>query len=185
MSKIIYLMITSLDGYIESPDGSFDWGHPDEEVHRFSNAQAKEASAFLYGRGMYETMKVWQTMDNSPDCPEHIAEFSRFWRETPKLVFTNTLSEVVPNTTLQPEVTLEVVDQIKRSFPGLLAVSGAKLASSFAALDLIDEYRLIVSPVLTGGGKAFFPHVQQERPLKLLETKPFASGMVYLRYGKA
>ena len=54
--KVIYLMNLSLDGFVEGPDGRFDWCTPDEEVHRFHNQQARNIGAFLYGRRMYETM---------------------------------------------------------------------------------------------------------------------------------
>lgn len=184
MGKIIYLMNLSLDGFIEGPDGNFAWSRPDEEVHRFHNQQARSVSAFLYGRGMYETMKVWQTMDEAPDIDEYLAEFSRFWRDTPKVVFSSSLDEVVPNTRLISALRPETVEQLRQEFSGDLAVSGAALAASFAALDLIDEYRLVLSPVLVGGGKTYFPQHQQQHALKLLDTQTFSSGTVYLRYGR-
>ncbi len=82
--NIIYLMNLSLDGFVKGPDGKFGWSEPDEEVHRFHNQLAGDLGAFLFGRRMYETMSVWQTVDESA-VPDYIAEFARIWRSKPKI----------------------------------------------------------------------------------------------------
>ena len=92
MRNVVYLMNVSLDGFVEGPDGTFDWSRPDEEVHRFHNQQARDLGAFLYGRRMYELMSVWETMAEDPSAPDYVLEFARIWRDKPKLVF----STVVP-----------------------------------------------------------------------------------------
>lgn len=75
--------------------------------------------------------------------------------------------------------------RLKQQEGGDLAVGGPSLASTFARLGLIDEYRLIVAPILVGGGKPFFPALDHQVPLRLLETRTFRSGMQYLRYQRA
>lgn len=185
MRNIIYLMTLSLDGFVEGPDGKFDWSEPDEEVHRFYNQQARELGAFLYGRRMYELMTFWQTADEDPSAPDYMVEFARIWKEKPKIVFSTTLEAVGENSRLvRGDVAAEVA-RLKQQEGGDLAVSGPGLASTFARLGLIDEYRLIVTPILVGGGKPFFPALDHQVPLRLLETRTFRSGMQYLRYQRA
>jgi dihydrofolate reductase len=185
MRKVTYLMNTSLDGYVEGPDGTFGWSVPDEEVHRFHNEFARDLGAFLYGRRMYETMAGWQTADQDPSAPDYHLEFARIWKAKPKIVFSTTLETVGENSQLvRGDVAAEVA-RLKRQPGGDLGVSGPGLASTLARLDLIDEYRLVVSPVLVGGGKPYFPVLDHEVPLRLLETRTFRRGSVYLRYQRA
>lgn len=184
MGKLIYLLNASFDGYVEGPDGRFDWGVPDEALHRFLNQQATAIDATLYGRRMYETMAGWETLDQAPDTPEVMREFARIWRAMPKLVFSQTLQQVGPNCRLIRGDIATALEEIKREFSGDLAVSGPTRAEAFARLGLIDAYRLVILPVLVGGGRSSFPQAQQQVPLSLLETRTFVSGAVYLRYAR-
>ncbi len=178
-------MNISLDGFVEGPDGTFGWSRPDEEVHRFHNEVARQMGAFLYGRRMYETMAGWQTMDEDPSLPEYATEFARIWKSRPKIVFSTTLTTVGPDCRLaRGDVAAEVAG-LKQQPGGDLGVSGPGLASALARLDLIDEYRLVVYPVLTGGGKPYFPRLDRAVRLRLLETRRFGCGAAYLRYGRA
>jgi dihydrofolate reductase len=182
MRSVVYLMNLSLDGFVEGKDGKFDWSVPDEEVHRFHNEQARSMGAFLYGRRMYETMLGWETADQEPSASEVTIEFARTWKSKPKIVFSTTLQEVGPNALLvQTDVTREVA-RLKAESGGDLAVSGPGLASSLAGLGLIDEFRLVISPIVVGGGKSYFPALGHELRLRLLETRTFGNGAVYLRY---
>jgi dihydrofolate reductase len=185
MRNMVYLMNTSLDGFVEGPDGKFGWSRPDEEVHRFHNQAARELGAFLYGRRMYETMAGWQTMDGDPSLPDYALEFARIWKSKPKVVFSTTLTTVGPNCRLaQGDIGAEVA-RMKQQPGGDLGVSGPGLASALARLDLIDEYRLVLYPVIVGGGKPYFPRQDRDVHLRLLETRAFGCGAVYLRYGRA
>ncbi len=180
--SIVYLMNVSLDGYVEGPDGKFDWTVPDEEVHRFHGEIAGGMGAFLYGRRLYETMAVWQTWDQDPSLPGYMLDFARMWKEKPKIVFSTTLTEVGPNCRLvRGDIAAEVA-RLKTQVAGDLSVGGPGLAASFARLGLIDEYRLVVYPVLVGGGKRFFPGLDHRVNLRLLESRTFRRGGVYLRY---
>jgi len=184
MRKVIYSMMVSIDGFIEGPDPELDWGTVDEELHRFANDQAREASAFLYGRGVYEVMAgYWPTAGSGPSVPDYEVEFARIWNEKPKLVFSRTLDRVGWNSRLIREADIaEEVRKLKEKPGKDLALAGANLAATFMRLGLIDEYRPIVHPVVLGGGKPFFPPVDQPLNLRLVETHAFGSGVVYLRY---
>jgi dihydrofolate reductase len=182
LRKLIYSMGVSLDGLIAGPGGEIDWSAPDEELHRFHNQQARETGAELYGRRLYEVMRAWETADERPSAPEHVLEFTRIWKDTPKIVFSTTLQEVEGNARLVREGAAEEVARLKQEPGPDLAVGGAGLASTFIQADLIDEYRLFVSPVVLGAGTPFFPALDERIELELVETRTFASRVVYLRY---
>jgi dihydrofolate reductase len=185
MGKLIYSMGVSLDGYIAGPDGGFDWAAPDQELHRFHNQQAGELGAQLYGRRLYETMRFWQTREDDPAASEVEREFARIWKATPKVVFSTTLDEVEgSNTRLAQGKASEEVARLKAEPGKDLAVGGAGLAATFIALDLVDEYRPFVNPVVVGGGTPFFPTLEAPLDLELVETRTFASRVVYLRYAR-
>jgi dihydrofolate reductase len=178
-------MNLSLDGFVEGPDGEFGWSRPDEEVHRFHNQIARDLGVFLYGRRMYETMVGWQNVDEDPSLPAYVAEFAHIWREKPKVVFSTTLETVGPNCRLVRGNIAAEIASLKQQASGDLGVSGPALASTLARLGLIDEYRLVVFPVMVGGGKSYFPMLDHSVRLHLLETRTFGCGAVYLRYQPA
>ncbi len=180
--SVVYLMNVSLDGFTEGPDGTFGWSRPDEEVHRFHNAQARDMGAFLYGRRMYEAMAGWQTMGEDPSLPDYVREFARIWKEKPKIVFSTGRKAVGENCRLVTGDVASELATLKHQSGGDLGVSGAGLASTLARLGVIDEYRLVVYPIIVGGGKSYFPAGGSTVPLRLRETRRFACGAVYLRY---
>jgi len=182
MGKVIYSMGTSLDGFIAGPDGEIDWSAPDEERHRFHNEQTREVAAHLLGRRLYEEMLYWETADRNPSAAEHEIEFARIWRSQPKIVFSRTLEQVEGNARLVRDGVGEEVVRLKEQPGGDLSVGGAGLASTLVELDLIDEYRLFVSPVVLGAGTPYFPPLEQRVDLELVETRTFGSRVVYLRY---
>jgi dihydrofolate reductase len=186
MRKLMYSFGVSLDGFIAGPEGEIDWSAPDEELHRFHNQQARELGVHLYGRRLYETMRVWETWaDEQPSAPEHTLEFARIWKDTPKIVFSTTLEEVEGNARLVRDNAAEEVARLKEEPGKDLAVGGAGLASTFMRPGLIDEYRLFVSPVVLGGGTPFFPALEERINLELVETRTFGSRVVYVRYRRA
>lgn len=186
MSNVIYSMDVSLDGFVEGPDRGLDWTSIDEELHEHWNDQAGAAGAFLYGRRMYEFMAgYWPTADANPSLPPYMAEFARIWRDKPKIVFSKTLEKVEWNGRLVRGDVAEEVARLKEQPGGDLDLGGATIASTFMRLGLIDEYRLCVHPVVLGDGTPFFPTLDDRINLRLVETRPFGSGVVYLRYRRA
>ena len=91
MAKLIYSAIASLDGYVADEDGNFDWAAPDEEVHAFVNDLERPVGTYLYGRRMYETMAVWETMALD-DEPPVMRDFAEIWRAADKVVYSRTLA---------------------------------------------------------------------------------------------
>jgi dihydrofolate reductase len=182
MARIVYGMGVSLDGYVEDAGGGIAFSAPDDEVHRLWNEQAREASAFLYGRRLYELMEgFWPAAARRDDLSEVEAEFARIYVQTPRIVFSDTLPGVAEGARLvrRSEAVAEVT-RLKETADGHLDLGGAALAASL--LDLVDEFRLVVAPVAVGGGKPFLPPRRERLELRLREHRAFASGAVYLRY---
>lgn len=179
MATVSCSMGVSLDGFIAGPDGEIDWTVPDEELFQFHIDQTRELSAHLCGRGLYEAMLVWETAPETRWDPREL-EFARIWKALPKVVFSSTLEQVEGNATMATDdVATEVA---KRKEGGNVSVGGAGLAATLVELDLIDEYRLFVYPVVLGGGTPYFPARAERLNLELIETRTFGSRVVYLRY---
>jgi dihydrofolate reductase len=180
--SVIFSMSVSLDGYIAGPDGDIGWAAPDAELMRFHNEQTREISAHLLGRGLYEDMLPWETAEQTRSDPADL-EFAATWRDIPKVVFSATLQQVRGNARLATgDVAAEVARLKAQPGEGVVPVGGAGLAATLIKLDLIDEYRLFVNPVVVGGGTPYFPPLDRALELKLLETRTFGSRVVYCRY---
>ena len=80
MADLIYSAITSLDGYVEGPDGGFDWAAPDDEAHAFINELERSVGTYLYGRRMFETMVYWETAHTLPDQRAVARDFTELWQ---------------------------------------------------------------------------------------------------------
>lgn len=183
MRRVIYSMGVSLDGYIVGSDGGFDWSAPDEEIFRFATDEVRGLSAHILGRRLYETMLYWETVEQDPGLEDLEREFAAVWKPLPKVVFSTTLGSVVANARLASGDLSEEIARLRAEpSEGDIAIGGATLAAQAAALDLIDEYRLRVHPVLVGGGTAFFPQQQRRVDLDLVENRTFGSRVAYLRY---
>ena len=183
MGKVVYSMSVSLDGFVETASRSLDWVQVDEELHSFFNDQSREMSASLYGRRLYELMVgSWPTIESDPSATPAMLEFARIWTATPRIVFSRTLEEVGWNSRLVRDDPAAEVARLKAQ-PGFdMDVGGPTLASALIRAGLIDEYRLFVHPVILGAGKPFLPALDDRIGLRLLETRTFGSGVVYLRY---
>jgi dihydrofolate reductase len=179
--KLIYSLTVSLDGFIAGPDGSIDWSVPDEELFLLHTQHVREIGVHLCGRRLYETMVYWETAEESPLAADEV-EFAQIWKALPKVVFSTTLESVVGNTRLARDSVGEEVSRLKEQPGKDIAIGGAGLARACMKLELIDEWRLFVSPVLLGGGTPYFPTLEESINLELVETKTFGSGVVFLRY---
>jgi dihydrofolate reductase len=183
MRAVTYSMGVSLDGYIVGPDGGFNWAAPDEEVFRFHIDEIREVGVHIMGRRLYETMLYWETADHEPPLDAAELEWAALWKPLPKVVFSTTLTAVQGNARLASGGLAEEIDRLRAEpVEGDIAIGGATLAAEAAALDLIDEYRPIVYPVLAGGGIPFFPRHERRVELELVESRTFRSKVLYLRY---
>jgi dihydrofolate reductase len=185
VGKLIYSMSVSADGFIAGPDGDFSWTEPSEELFRFHTDRVRQLGAHLCGRRLYETMVYWETADQDSALGTDRREFAEIWQGLAKVVFSKTLESVEGNARLARDSVPVEVDRLKEQVDGDLEVGGAELAASCIELDLVDEYRLFVYPVIVGGGKPFFPSTRASLELELVETRSFAPGVAYLRYQRS
>jgi len=181
MARLIYAAIASLDGYVADEDGNFEWAAPDEEVHAFVNDLERPVGTYLYGRRMYETMAVWNTMPLEGE-PDVIRGFAEIWRAADKVVYSRTLADVsTERTRLEREFDVDAVRKMKRDSARDIGVGGPELAAQAIEAGLVDELQLFLAPVLVGVGKHSLP-TTAERHLDLREDRRFGNGTVYLRY---
>lgn len=182
MGTLIYSMLTSLDGYVSGPDGSFDWGGADEELHGFVTEQMASVGTYLNGRRMYETMVYWETAHLEPDQPRFILDFAKRWQAADKIVYSTTLNEVSSKRTrIERTFDADAVRTLKAESDLDLTIDGPTLAAHAIRAGLVDEYQLYVVPTVVGGGNPFFPdgvHVD----LQFLDERRFDNGLTYLRY---
>lgn len=184
MGKLIFLLNVSLDGYIETPDRSLDWTVVDDELHSWFNERERGLEALVYGRRLFEVMNAhWPTAASQPDITDTEVEYARIWNAHPKIVVSRTLQEAPAGWRLMSGEPETILEELRRDFSGDLGIGGPTLAEGFIQRGLVDEYGLVVHPVILGGGKRFFPGLERPIGLQLLETRTFASGAVYLRYG--
>ncbi len=182
MRKLIYFTMASLDGFIERPDHSIDWVIVDEELHRYVNDREREIGAYLYGRRMYELMQsYWPTADTQSNLAFE-QEFSRIWKQIPKIVFSRTLERVEGNARLARGDAIEEVTRLKEQPGRDIEVGGAELAAALMRAGLVDEYRIYVQPVILGAGTPMFPTSDKLTRLRLVENHAFTAGVVFLRY---
>lgn len=184
MRKIVVMLSVSLDGYFEGPDRDLGWPTIDDELHQEFNDYLRGASAFLSGRVTHELMvDYWPTADSDPSASAPVVEYAGIWRDKPKVVYSRTRDRLDWATTVVHDVVAEEVQALKDQPGGDLALGGADLLESFRRLDLVDEYRLYVHPVVLGAGRPLFGSGLRT-PLRLVETHTFGSGVVRLRYAR-
>ncbi|MGV3758974.1 MAG: dihydrofolate reductase family protein [Actinomycetota bacterium] len=183
MGQLVYTAITSLDGFIEDAEGSFAWAEPDPEVHAFANELERTIGTHLYGRRMYETMAVWETVgtDGGDVHPVEV-DYAEVWRGLDKVVFSTTLPEVwTSRTRLERTFDPAGVARLKAETDGDLSVSGPGLAQHAFAAGLVDEVHLLVNPVIVGAGKPGLP-AGVRLDLELVDEHRFANGVVHLHH---
>ena len=183
MSKLIYSMSVSLDGYVATRDRSLDFVHVDEELHSLFNDEARSLGTMLHGRHMYELMAgYWPTADSDPSATPAMRDFSRIWREKPKVVFSTTLEKAEWNTRIVSQDAVAEVQRLKSVPDNDMDVGGPTLAAELIRADLVDEFRMYVNPVVLGDGIPYFPPLERSLKLRLLEMRDYGGGVVYLAY---
>jgi dihydrofolate reductase len=183
MAKLIYSMLTSLDGYTEDEHGQFGWGAPeDEAVHSYINELGSSFGTYLYGRRMYEIMVYWETVHTVPDQPQFVLDFARRWQSADKIVYSRSLAEPrSARTRIERDFNADAVRRLEADAERDMTVDGPGLAAHALRAGLVDELQMIVCPVVVGGGKRFFPD-SVRLDLELVDERRFRNGVLVLRY---
>ena len=164
----------SLDGYIEGSNGDISWHVWNEEMSDYMMDFFKTVDTFIYGRKAYELMLTY--------WPFETGDFAEIMNNTPKIVFSRTLNDVKWNSRLIKQNVIEEIRLEKgKAGKDLVLFAGANIASTFMANGLIDEFRLIVNPVVLGEGTSLF-QVRNQMELELQESRTFACGNTLLHY---
>ena len=187
MSKIITTTWITLDGFIAGPNEEMDWIGEiyDEAMGKYEDDLVSSADTLLLGRVTYQSFAgSWPHVPDNPAASEGEKEYARKLNAMHKIVFSRTLEKVEwNNSTLVKEVVPEDIAQLKRE-PGrdMLIYGSASLVRTLTNFGLIDEYQLLVHPIILGSGKPLFQDIKDRAKLKLVNTKTHPSGVVVLSY---
>ena len=182
MRKIYLFNLVTLDGFFEGPHKwEVGWHNVDDEFREFAVEQLNETDILIFGRITYEGMASFWT---TPDAAKNDPIVARQMNSLPKLVFSRTLKEATwGNTTLIRENAAEEMMKLKAQKGKDIGILGsANLAASLMRQNLIDEYRIMVNPIVLGEGNPLFGNADERIRLKLLRTRDFKSGNVLLCY---
>jgi dihydrofolate reductase len=187
MRKIIVTMWVTLDGFIAGPDGDMAWvgEHFDERMGQYEYDLVSAADTLLLGRVTYESFaSSWPKVPDNPSVSEGEKAYARLLNAMRKVVFSKTLAAAEwNNSTLLRDVTPEAIEQLKQQ-PGkdIIIYGSASLIQTLMNLGLIDEYQLLLYPLVLGSGKPLFKGLRERQNLKLAQSEVFPSGVVLLQY---
>jgi len=185
MRRLIVFNMMSLDGYIADGKGDMSWAHRrDEEWNSFVAGNSSGEAMLLFGRVTYDMMaSYWPTPMASQNSPA----VARRMNELPKTVFSRKMEKASwQNTTLARGELLEEVEAAKRQpGPDMVILGSASIVRQLTGARLIDEYQIAVSPIVLGGGKSMFGELEERASLKLLSSRTFSNGNVFLSYQPA
>ncbi|WP_448951698.1 dihydrofolate reductase family protein [Labrys neptuniae] len=181
MARLVYAMLTSLDGYIAGPPGGPTLPIPEPDLHQHFNDEMRTTAIALCGRRLYEVMRFWDSPEREASASPVEVDFALAWRETPKIVFSATLPAVGLNARLVKDNAVAVVQSLKAETEGEISVAGAELAACLARAGLIDEFRLYLHPIVLGGGKPYF-QAGLSLALKPLGRESLPQSVTLLRY---
>ncbi len=181
MRKIIVFDNVTLDGFMAGPNGELDWAMRDDEVTQYSKEGQASTDMFLFGRVTYEMMaSFWPTPAGKSANPV----FAEVLNNSPKIVFSSTLEKADwQNTEVVKELNKDEILKLKQQ-PGknMMIFGSGTIVEQFTNLGLIDEYQLMVNPVILGTGRPLFTDIKDRITLKLVKTKTFSNGIVLLQY---
>jgi len=188
MQKLIVFNHMTIDGFFVDSNGSMEWARPGRDDKEWNEFVAENASrgegTLLFGRVTYELMtRYWPT----PMAMNHNRAVAERMNSLRKVVFSTTLNEATwNNTRLVNDDMLAAVRKMKsESGDGLTIMGSGKIISQLAQEGLIDEYQIIVNPVVLGKGRSMFEGITEKLPLKLTKSRTFGNGCVYLSYQPA
>jgi dihydrofolate reductase len=187
MKKIFLFMMVSLDGFFEGENHDLSWHHTDEEFGQFADEQMAEMGMILFGRRTYQLMEnFWPSETGMREAPVT----AHLMNSLPKIVYSKSLDEIKEtenwqNITLRHEINAEEIQRLKESSSKDIAILGSnKLLVALTELGLVDEFRIMVNPVVIGKGTRLFEGLDKKLDLQLNKTRIFKNGNVLLYYNQ-
>jgi dihydrofolate reductase len=179
MGLLTFALNVTLDGCCDHREGIAD-----DELHDYFTGLMDAAGAMLWGRNTYELMEsAWPAVARDENARPAMREWARKLDAKPKYVVSNSRRDFPWNNTFRVEGDLsEAVRQLKEKTPDGVLVGSPMLSAALERLGLIDEYRIVVHPVLAGHGPTLFQGLERSRHLELVSTKRLASGVMALHY---
>jgi dihydrofolate reductase len=182
MGRLLVFNSVSVDGFFTDKSGDMSWAHRrDPEFEAFVSENAKGGGLLLFGRKTYELMaSYWPTpmaRQNDPVVADRM-------NNLPKVVFSRTLDKASWSNTklVKGDIAAEVRKMKKESGPDLVLMGSGTIVSHFAQEGLVDEYQLVLNPIVLGKGRTLFEGVRDRLSLKLTRTRAFGNGNVLLCY---
>jgi dihydrofolate reductase len=190
MRKIVLTEWISLDGYTSGPndDMSFVGESFDEEMGKYEDDILNTGDTLLLGRVTYDSFAgSWPYVPDKPDASEGEKSYARKLNAMRKIVFSRTLASVDwHNSVLRREIDPDEIRRWKQEDgKDMLIYGSANVVQQLTQLGLIDEFQVLVHPVVIGGGKQLFKGISEKQRLKLASARPFNSGVVLLTYQRA
>jgi dihydrofolate reductase len=176
MAKLVFGMNQSLDGYVDHTGFA-----PGPALFHHFIEQVRGQVGSVYGHRLYEVMRYWD--EDHPEWDASERDFAAAWRRQPKWVVSRSLKSVGPNATLVGADIEATIRGLKAQLVGEIQVGGPDLARSLTELDLIDEYRIYLHPVVLGRGKPFFAGPRP--PLRLVASDRMGEDVIRLTYAPA
>lgn len=156
---------------------------PDDEVHHHYDQLLRQADVILYGRITYQLMEFWKTILEKPTGNQSMDEFAVAMDSIPKIVFSRTLHDVDwKSATLAKRSLEEEALALTQQPDKRILVGSRSLIIDLLRLDLIDEFQLMIHPVIAGEGLKLFEDIRDRKLLKLIKTKTFGSGAILHYY---
>jgi dihydrofolate reductase len=182
MRKLVVFNQVTLDGFFADINGDMSWAHKDDaEWNAFVAENASSGGQLIFGRITYELMAgFWPT----PYAIENMPVVAERMNNLPKVVFSRTLDKASWNNTklVKGDIAAEIRKMKKEPGEGMVILGSGSIVSQLAREGLIDEYQIVVNPVVLGKGKTMFNGIKEKLTLKLTNTRTFGNGNVLLCY---
>lgn len=185
MGRLIYSAWVTLDGYVDGPKGEMDWIRGDDQMSQYEIGLVGDANTLMLGRQTYlDFAGYWPATARNPDAPAWEQTYGKAVDQLHKVVVSRTLKETVwTQASILPELSAHAVEDLKAGRAKNIVMYGSvEVLQQLAKMGLVDEYHLLVHPVLVGGGRRLFERIDARVDLERVEVTPFPNGATLMVY---